>query len=94
MAKSILQDEKVCYICGTTQNLNLHHVFYGTANRSISDIDGCVVWLCVRHHTGAAGVHSNRKIDLTLKTRCEEAWIEKNNATIEDFINRYGRNYL
>lgn len=94
MAKSILQNEKACYICGTTLNLHLHHIFYGTGKRSISDADGCVVYLCQRHHTGAAGVHFNKKIDLTLKARCEKAWLEKNDKTIEDFIARYGKNYL
>ena len=94
MAKSILQKNKECYICRTTQGLELHHIFYGTANRRLSDADGCVIWLCKKHHTGAAGVHNNRKIDLTIKARCEEAYLEKYNKTIEDFIARYGRNYL
>lgn len=94
MVKSIIQNEKACYICGTTQNLHLHHIFFGSANRRLSDADGCVVYLCQRHHTGAAGVHGNRKIDLSLKTKCEKAWLEHYGKTIEDFIKRYGRNYL
>lgn len=94
MVKSLLQRNEACYICGTTLNLHLHHIFYGTANRKLSDADGCVVYLCQRHHTGAGGVHGNRKIDLTLKARCEVAWIEKYNKTIEEFIERYGRNYI
>ena len=94
MAKSIIQNEKACYICGATQNLHLHHIFFGSANRRLSDADGCVVYLCQRHHTGAAGVHGNRKIDLSLKTKCEKAWLEYYGKTIEDFIKRYGRNYL
>jgi putative AlgH/UPF0301 family transcriptional regulator len=94
MAKSIMQDKKECYICKTTIGLHRHHIYFGVANRSISEADGCVVYLCQRHHTGAAGVHVNRKIDLTLKARCELVWLEKNDATIEDFIKRYGRNYL
>ena len=94
MVKSLLQDKEVCYRCGTTQDLQLHHIFYGTANRKLSDIDGCVVYLCQRHHTGAQGVHFNKKIDLTLKARCELAWLEYYDKTIDDFIARYGRNYL
>jgi hypothetical protein len=69
-------------------------VFYGTANRRLSEEDGCVVYLCRRHHTGGAGVHNNRKVDLTLKARCEEAWLEEYGKTIEDFIARYGKNYI
>ena len=92
--KSILQDEKECYICHSTQNLHLHHVFYGTANRKLSDIDGCFVYLCQYHHTGGAGVHFNRDIDLHLKRECEKAWLVKYDKTEKDFINRYGKNYL
>jgi len=92
--KSLIQDNHACYICGTTFNLHLHHIYAGVANRKLSDEDGCVVYLCAYHHTGGAGVHFNKKIDLTLKARCEEAWLEEYGKTKEDFIRRYGRNYL
>lgn len=36
----------------------------------------------------------NREKDLELKRICQRAWMEKNNKTIEDFISRYGKNYL
>lgn len=39
-------------------------------------------------------VHINRKLDLTLKARCQLEYMKQNNASIEDFIKRYGRNYL
>lgn len=94
MVRSLLQRNKACYICGTTLNLHLHHIYGGTANRKLSDADGCVVYLCQRHHTGAAGVHHNKKIDLTLKTRCQIEWQKQNNKTKEDFIKRYGRSYI
>jgi hypothetical protein len=94
MVKSLLQRNKACYVCGTTLNLHLHHIFYGTANRKLSDEDGCVIYLCLNHHTGAQGVHHNRKIDLILKARCQIEWQKQNNKTKEDFIKRYGRSYL
>jgi len=94
MAKSLLQRNKACYICGTTFNLHLHHIFYGSANRSISDGDGCVVYLCLDHHLGANGVHYNHKLDQALKARCQMAWQKQNDKTTEDFIKRYGRSYL
>lgn len=94
MVKSLLQRNKACYICGTTLGLHLHHIFYGTANRSISDADGCVVYLCQDHHTGARGVHFNKKLDLSLKMKCEQAYLKHYNKTIDDFIQRYGKNYL
>ncbi len=94
MSKSILQNNKSCYVCGTTLNLHLHHIYYGTANRKLSDADGCVVYLCATHHTGAQGVHFNRKLDLYLKCKCEKEYLNKYNKTVEDFLKRYGRNYL
>lgn len=92
--KSIIQTEKECFFCKTTLNLHRHHVFGGTGNRKISDQDGCVVYLCADHHTGAQGVHTHREKDLELKRICQRAWMEKNNKTIEDFISRYGKSYL
>ena len=94
MVKSLLQRNKACYVCGTTLNLHLHHIFYGTANRSLSDKDGCVVYLCVDHHTGTTGVHHNQKLNITLKQKCQIAWQEQNNKTVEDFIDRYGKSYI
>lgn len=91
---SILQDKRVCYICGTEQGLETHHVFFGSANRKLSDQDGCVVYLCRNHHTGGAGVHFNKKIDNTIKERCQRAWMETYELTEADFIRRYGRSYL
>ena len=94
MVKSILQRNKACYICGTTLNLHYHHIFYGTANRKISDIDRCACYLCVEHHTGIRGVHHNRTLDTQLKKVCELAYLKEYKATKEDFIKRYGKNYL
>ena len=94
MKKSILQTEKECFICKTIFNLHRHHVFYGTGNRKISDQDGCVVLLCVDHHTGAHGVHHNRELDLEIKRKCEAAWLEYYGKTTADFIRRFGKNYM
>ena len=93
MVKSILQRNKSCYICGTTNNLHNHHVFFGR-NRKLSDKDGCTVWLCAEHHTGASGVHLNRKVDLILKAKCQKVWQEHYNKTKEQFIERYGKSYI
>lgn len=81
-------------MCGTTLNLHVHHVFYGTANRRLSDEDGCVVYLCQRHHTGEQGIHNNHKADKTLKAKCQIEYMRQNNKTLEEFIARYGKNFL
>ena len=97
MSKSIIQatSSKICYFCKTTYNLHKHHIFYGTANRKKSEQDGCWCWLCAKHHNMSdEGVHFNRQVDLLLKARTQLAWMQTYNKTTEDFIKRYGRNYL
>lgn len=91
--ESILQKEKRCYICGTTFNLHLHHVFAGS-RRKLSDQDGCVCYLCMQHHIGTYGVHNFPKLDKELKQKCERAWLKRYRKSVEEFIERYGKNYL
>ena len=94
MNKSLMSNEKVCFVCKTTFNLHKHHIF-GGANRTKSDKDGCWCWLCASHHNMSnQGVHLNREADLRLKRICEMRWIKANNKTEEDFIKKYGRSYL
>ena len=93
--KSIIVNEKKCYVCGTTLNLHLHHVMFGR-NRKKADEDGLTVYLCYYHHEGTYGVHgrNGHELDEKLKTIAETRWCEFYNKTPEDFIKRYGRNYL
>ena len=70
-------------------------IFFGTANRNISEQEGCWCYLCPRHHNASNyGVHVNHKLDLKLKRQCQRKWMEVNNGTVEDFIKVFGRNYL
>lgn len=91
---SILQKEKQCLICGTMQNIHTHEVFFGR-NRQKAIDDGCCVYLCGKHHNQSNyGVHFNRELDLSLKKVMENAWLKYYNKSIDEFITRYGRNYL
>lgn len=91
---SILQDEKKCYVCGQELGLHTHEVFFGK-NRQNSIEDGCCVYLCGRHHNlSKEGVHLNHSLDLKLKKEMEKKWLETYDKTIENFIKRYGRNYI
>ena len=92
MARSILQTEKECFVCRTTQDLQLHHVLYGTSNRKQADKYGLTVWLCLRHHTGDRGVHFDKGLDLKLKEMAQAKFEETH--TREEFIRIFGRNYL
>lgn len=90
----LMQNKKYCYVCGKETGLHKHHIFYGTANRKLSEEDGCICYLCAFHHNGGDwGVHFNKDLDLRLKRECQRAWEEKN-GTREDFIKRYGKSWL
>lgn len=93
--KSIISDIKKCYVCETTLNLQLHHILFGR-NRKKADEDGLTVYLCYYHHLGTDGVHGKNGIDLDidLKQIAEKRWCEYYNKTPEQFIKRYGRNYI
>jgi hypothetical protein len=91
--KSILQDEKECYECGATRNLQLHHCFFG-ANRKISEKHGFTVWLCGYHHNQSNdGVHcGNHDLDLRLKQDCQRKYEETH--TRNEFRALIGKSYL
>ena len=56
MAKSILQNDKECYLCRrmynlrTTRGLEEHHILFGRGRRELSERYGLKVWLCHNHH--------------------------------------------
>ena len=91
--KSIIQNEKVCYVCGTTYNLQDHHVIFGTSNRRNSEKYGLKVWLCQNHHTGSAGVHFNKPLDLHLK-KLAQAKFETEYGDRNEFRRVFGKSYL
>lgn len=62
-----LQDEKECFVCCTTQNLERHHCIHGNGNRPKSEKYNLVVWLCSECHRGTSGVHFNPQMDAELK---------------------------
>lgn len=90
--KSILQDEKECIYCGTTLNLQLHHVFR-TPYRNKSEKYGLTVWLCAEHHVGENGVHGKNKwLNEKLKVMAQQEF--ESYYSRELFIKEFGRNYL
>ena len=82
-----------CELCGYGGELALHHVFFGTANRKLSDKWGMTAWLCPNcHQNGQKAVHKCRETDLILKRRYQ-AKFEREHPD-ESFIGIFGRNYL
>lgn len=99
MNKNIMQIVKECYLCRKLFNVNMqtdlecHHIF-GGANRPLSTKDGLVVWLCQRHHnTAPYGVHFNQKNMEILRQDGQKRW-EQIYGTRDEFLKKYGKNYL
>lgn len=72
-----------------------HEIFYGTANRQKSIEDGLVIFLRPEdHNMSDRGIHSNIEFDLYAKRKAQKRWMEFYGKTTEQFIKRYGKNYL
>lgn len=90
--KSIISNERECWLCKTTQNLHKHHIFYGTANRKKSEAWGCWVYLCGYHHNlSKYGVHFDKDFDRKLKSYTQERFEEIYDN--ETFIKVFKRNF-
>lgn len=96
MARSIIDGSNYCYICSRYKMRyvlasDTHHIF-GAANRNKSDEDGLTVRLCRRCHSQ---VHDTSNIFYHELHRIgEQAWLDHYHKTIQDFILRYGKNYI
>lgn len=89
---TIIQKRKRCFKCGTPY-VEDHHIFFGTANRKLSEKYGLKLWLCPKHHrTGPEAPHRNREVDLEYKELGQMVFEE--NHTREEFRNIFGKNHL
>lgn len=91
----ITNDLEHCIECGR-RDVELHEVFFGVRNRYKSIQDGLVIPLCHKyHHNGnAIGIHKDVELNIKYKQIAEKKWLQHYNKSVEDFIARYGRNYL
>lgn len=96
----ITNDLKHCIECKEKgimrERVELHEVFFGARNRNKSIEDGLVIPLCTKehHHGNLIGIHKDKELNYKYKKIAEERWLKYYNKTIDDFIKRYGRNYL
>ena len=68
---------------------------FGGANRKLSDEDGLFIFLTPQaHNMSNNGIHFDREFDLYAKKKAQKTWMEYYGKTKEDFIRRYGKNYL
>lgn len=80
-----------CFVCGSEQNLEVHHCIGGVANRKLSDKYGLTVPLCSYCHRGIHGVHNNYKLDLHIK-QYAQMMFEKE-YSFERFMEVFKKNY-
>lgn len=92
MASRLQKDDRVCYLCGNfiTSNRDKHHIFNGTAYRQKSEDDELYVYL---HHCCHMWLHNHPKSMWTFKQRGQRVY-ETEIGCRNDFIKRYGKNYL
>ena len=89
---SILQNERCCFLCGSTVWLEEHHIF-GGARRKISEKHGFKVYLChYCHNAPPLGVHHNKERRLFLQEQCQKKYEETHSR--EEFMALIGKNYL
>lgn len=68
---------KVCYLCGSDVDVDLHHCIHGKEWRKLSTQYHLIVGLCYSCHRGPCGVHNKQNgqaKDLKLKHDAQVAW--------------------
>lgn len=94
MAKSIITEEKKCYICGSRRWIEIHHVFFGP-NHKTSERYGLKVPLChYCHNEPPNGVHHNKEINRKLQAHVQKKAMEFYGWDMETWRALFGRNYL
>lgn len=94
MAKSIITEERKCYICGSSQWIEIHHVF-GGADRKTSEKYGLKVPLChFCHNEAPNGVHQNKEIRRALQAKVQKKAMAHYGWDMETWRSLFGRNYL
>ncbi len=90
MAKSIIQTERECFLCGRTGVLHRHHCIEGSY-RKLSEKYGLTVYLCPIHHMHA---HESEAIMKFLRKKAQETAMHKYGWRLEEFIRIFGRSFL
>lgn len=94
MAKSIVQNDKVCYITGDTYNLHEHHVF-GGVNRKKSERLGLKIYLRADwHNLEKYSIHMDKKLDRRIKAEVQAIAMDHYGWSVDDFIREFGKNYI
>lgn len=100
-SESILPWDGGCYLCEklhgdySIKKTEVHHVYFGTGQRDISEAWGFTVHLCRKHHIHAGGpeaVHRNHETCLIIQQDVQRKF-EKTHSR-KEFMALIGRSYL
>lgn len=80
-----------CIICHRPRE-QVHHIFTAY-NRGKADKYGYIIPLCAEHHTGNAGIHNNRSMDIYWRQKAQMHY-ETYLGTREEFIKEFGKSWI
>lgn len=90
----IPNNDEYCFLCKRigirVRGTDCHHMLFGN-KRAYADADGLYCQLCHSHHMR---LHQQGEYQEELKQLAEQTWLEYYGKTVEDWISRYGKNYL
>lgn len=93
-APSIIQvDTSYCYLCGRRDRKLDRHEVWGASNRQKSKEDGLWVMLC-HDECHLNGVHAKRNLREQLSQIAQARAMKVYGWSADDFIARYGKNWL
>ena len=85
----------ICFFCGRPAECQ-HHLIFGRGLRSLAEEDGLKIPACNKHHNmgkNTEKIHGNPMAEKLSKMLGQAVW-EKEYGSREEFLKRYGRNYL
>lgn len=83
-----------CYICGSTNWIERHHVFNGPFRKKSEKYDAVVDLCHYCHNEPPNGVHFDQELDNELKSHFQELIMEREGWDTQRFIFEFGRNYI
>jgi hypothetical protein len=79
-----------CWVCGSTSNLEFHHIF-GGCRRQTSEKYGIKVYLCQKHHSDVTDCKDTGLVEEL--HRWGQIKFQRENPNLS-FLKVFGKNYL
>lgn len=77
--KRILErSQGLCEICGSNNQVELHHIVYGNGKRKEHENEHSCIMLCFQHHKGNEGVHgmNGHRLNMMLKKDLQQRYMD------------------